>query len=232
MEVAVNTVGAETRKVLRNSFVWMTFGLAITALISWVTAETASLTQIIIDQPVVSLVSLGVWVVLGLGFGFFVRHVPYAIGVVLFTLYSTFTGVALSWIFTAYTDVMILNALVSTIGLFAVITVFALYTSVDLTRWWMYILFAILGVVLASVINIFFFRSEGFELVLSLIAVVIFSISTAASVQKIAKMEHELAPRLHNRAGIIGAMMLYTNFINLFLRLLELYARTQNNKNK
>jgi FtsH-binding integral membrane protein len=65
---------------------------------------------------------------------------------------------------------------------------------------------------------------------LSVVGVGLFSISTAVTVQKVVKMEHELAPQYHDRAAIIGAMMLYTNFINLFLRLLEIYARSQSNK--
>lgn len=80
----------------------------------------------------------------------------------------------------------------------------------------------------AGLLNTFVFRSKTVDLVLSLAGVVLFSISTAASVQKIARMEHELEPRLHRRAEIIGAMMLYTNFINVFIRILELYARTRN----
>ena len=116
-------------------------------------------------------------------------------------------------------------ALVSTVGLFAIITAFALFTGIDLTRWWMYIIFAILGMIVATVVNTIFFQSEALDFGLSLLGVGLFSLSTAATVQKVVKMEHELEPHLHNRAALIDAMMLYVNFINLFLRLLEIYSR-------
>ena len=111
--------------------------------------------------------------------------------------------------------------------MFGITTIFALFTRLDLTRWWVHIIIGILGLVVATALNALIFRSEALDLVLSLVGVAVFSISTAASVQKIVRMEHELEPRFHDRAAIIGAMMLYTNFINLFLRLLQLYARAQ-----
>ena len=217
----------ETRQVLQNSFVWMTIGLVLTAVIAWLVGQSQSIMEIATARPVASLVALGVWAVLGLGFGWLVRHIPYLVGVVLFILYSAFTGLTLSWIFQVYTDATILYALVSVVGLFAVISLFALFTRIDLTRWWVYILFALLGLLIAGLLNLLLFRSETLTFLFSVAGVIIFSISTGASVQKITKMEADLAPRLHNRAAIIGAMMLYTNFINLFLRLLEIFARAQ-----
>lgn len=217
----------DSRALLRQTFVWMTVGLLFTAIIAWFVSETDYLTDMVTEQPVVSLVSLAAWGILGLGFGFFVRHVPYVIGVTLFVVYCAFTGLTMAWIFTAYTEATIINALVSTVALFGIMTGFGLYTGIDLTRWWAYIIFAILGLGAATVLNLFLFQSDGLDFGLSLLGVGLFSISTAATVQKIVKMEHELAPKYHDRATIIGAMMLYTNFINLFLRLLELYARAQ-----
>lgn len=217
----------DSRSLLRQTFIWMTIGLVFTAIIAWFTSQADFLTDFVTEQPVASLVSLGVWVILGLGFGFFVRHVPFVVGVVLFFVYCAFTGLTLAWIFVAYTEATIVYALVSTVALFGIITVFALATHVDLTRWWTYIIFAILGMAAATILNVVFFRSEGIDFAISILGVGLFSISTAATVQKIVKMEHELTPEYHDRATIIGAMMLYTNFINLFLRLLEIYARSQ-----
>lgn len=220
----------DSRALLRQTFVWMTVGLIFTAVIAWFTSEMDFLSGFVTEHPVASLVSMGAWVILGLGFGFFVRHVPFTVGVVLFFLYCAFTGLSLAWVFIAYTDATIVYALVSTVSLFAIITVFALVTRIDLTRWWMYIIFAILGMGAATLLNSLFLHSGELDFVISLAGVALFSFSTAATVQKIVKMEHELAPEYHDRATIIGAMMLYTNFINLFLRLLQLYARSQQNK--
>ncbi len=223
----IASVKSEERDVLKNSFIWMTLGLILTAIVAWIVGQSSSIMEIATARPVASLVALGVWAVLGLGFGWLVRHIPFSVGVILFILYSAFTGLTLSWIFQVYTDATILYALGSVVGLFVVISLFALFTKIDLTRWWVYILFALLGLLIAGVLNLLIFRSETLNFLFSVAGVIIFSISTGASVQKIAKMERELAPKLHNRAAIIGAMMLYTNFINLFLRLLEIYARTQ-----
>ncbi len=228
----ITAAQVETREVLKNSFVWMTLGLILTAIVAWLVGQSSSIMDIATARPVTSLVALGVWAILGLGFGWLVRHIPFLVGVILFLLYSAFTGLTLSWIFQVYTDATILYALGSVVGLFVVISLFALLTKIDLTRWWVYILFALLGLLIAGVLNLLLFRSETLNFLFSVAGVIIFSISTGASVQKIAKMEGELAPRLHNRAAIIGAMMLYTNFINLFLRLLEIFARAQSKESE
>ena len=217
----------DTRSLLRQTFSWMTIGLIFTAIVAWFTSQTDALNQFVVSEPTLALVGMGVWLVLGLGFGFFVRHVPTPVGIVLFFLYCAFTGLSLSWVVVAYTEATIVYALLSTVGLFGITTIFALFTRLDLTRWWVHIIIGILGLVVATALNALIFRSEALDLVLSLVGVAVFSISTAASVQKIVRMEHELEPRFHDRAAIIGAMMLYTNFINLFLRLLQLYARAQ-----
>jgi FtsH-binding integral membrane protein len=217
----------ESRSVLRQSFVWMTLGLVLTAMIAWFVSQTASLAQIVTAEPVIAIVSLVVWFILGLGFGFIVRRVPFIVGLLLFIAYSAFTGLAFSWIFTAYTEATIAYALASTVGLFVIATVFALVTKIDLTRWWTHIIFGILGIGLATVLNVLVFQSSQFDLLLSVAGVGLFTISTAATVQKIIALEHELDAGLHDRIAIIGAMMLYTNFINLFLRLLRLYSRAR-----
>jgi FtsH-binding integral membrane protein len=205
----------------------MTLGLVLTAIIAWFVSQTASLTEIVATEPVVAIVSLVVWLILGLGFGFIVRRVPFTVGLLLFIAYSAFTGLALSWIFTAYTEATIAYALASTVGLFVIATVFALVTKIDLTRWWTHIIFGILGIGLATLLNVLVFQSSQLDLLLSVAGVGIFTISTAATVQKIIALEQELDASLHDRIAIIGAMMLYTNFINLFLRLLRLYSRAR-----
>lgn len=217
----------EARSLLRQSFLWMTVGLIFSAAVAWFTSQSNFLTDFVAQQPSAALVGLIAWVILTLGFNFLVRRLPFIVGLVLYIVYCAFTGLMLSTIFITYTDATIVYALVSTVALFAIITAFALWTTIDLTRWWMYIVFGILGMIVASVLNLVLFRSAELDLAISLIGVVLFSISTAATVQRIVKMEHELEPRLHDRAAIIGAMMLYTNFVNLFIRLLEIYGRSQ-----
>jgi len=228
--ISSTTIGAPSqvsRAALRQAFMWMTLGLILTAIIAWVVSQTTSLTDIINAQPVVGIVSLVVWLVLGLGFGFLVRRVPFIVGLIFFFAYSAFTGLTLSWIFTAYTEATIVYALASTIGLFVVATAFALFTSIDLTRWWSHLIFGIIGMGLALGLNVLVFQSSQLDLLISVAGVGLFTISTAASVQRIVKMEAEIEPSLADRVAIIGAMMLYTNFINLFLRLLRIYGKSR-----
>ena len=217
----------DTRPLLRQTFVWMTLGLILTAVVAWTVAQTSALLDFVAAQPVVSLVSLGAWVILGLGFGAFVRHIPAVLGAILYIVYSALTGVMLSWIFVSYTEATILYALVSTIGLFVILTAFALFTRLDLTRWWLHIIPGILGIIVATALNVLLFQSQSLDLFLSYAGVALFGFSTAATVQRIEKMSRGFDPRFHNRVAIIGAMMLYTNFINLFLRLLQIFGRNR-----
>lgn len=215
----------EPRSTLRNSFIWMTIGLIFTAIVAWFISQTVALTEFVNTQPVAAIVSLVAWVILALGFGFLVRRIPFILGLLLFFVYAAFTGLTLAWVFTAYTEATILYALVSTIGLFVVMTLFAMLTSIDLTRWWTHIIIGVIGIGLAVALNALVFQSSQIDLLLSIAGVGLFSISTAATVQKIARMGEELEPELHDRVSIIGAMMLYTNFINLFMRLLQIYGQ-------
>jgi FtsH-binding integral membrane protein len=96
-----------------------------------------------------------------------------------------------------------------------------------MTRWTWYIGFGFLGMLIAGVLNLFLFRSPTLDLLISIGGVVLFSGSTAWTVQRLDRTTHELPPTLHSRAALIGGAMLYTNFINLFMRLLAIYARTQ-----
>jgi uncharacterized protein len=226
---AVGLVSAplETRVVLRGSFLWMTLGLVITSIAAWWGAQSAFIVQFVTDQPVAAVVSMVAWLVLTIAFPWLVRRLPLGVGVILFVIYTAFGGVALSNIFTVYTEATIVYALVSTVALFAVITVAALFTTIDITRWTWYIVFGFLGTLIAGVLNLFLFRSPTLDLLISIGGVVLFSASTAWTVQRLDRTTHELPPTMHSRAALIGGAMLYTNFINLFMRLLAIYARMQ-----
>jgi len=100
--------------------------------------------------------------------------------------------------------------------------VFALTTKMDLVKYSFYIFVGIIALLIATLLNVFVFQSSEFDWLLTIAGIVLFSISTARGVQKIVRMDQTLDPALRSRLAIIGAMILFTDFVNLFIRILQI----------
>jgi FtsH-binding integral membrane protein len=217
---------------LTKSFVSNVFSLMFTALIisglSAVWFASESMKGMIID-PITSSLTIFGWVatlapiglVLLMGVGFQKLSAKNLLGV--FLIYSTLTGVSLSTIFSVYTTSSIASTFFISAITFGVMAAAGYTTKTDLTKMGSFLYMALIGIIIASVIN-WFMQSEQMDYIISIIGVLIFTGLTAYDVQKIknigSQVEHgsESAQKLM----IMGALTLYLDFINLFLMLLRL----------
>jgi FtsH-binding integral membrane protein len=208
------------RTYLLRVYNYMALGLGLTGAVAFMVSTSPALLQAIYTTPLQWLVMLA-----PLGFVMFISFRIHAIrsstAQLLFWVYSGLMGLSLSWIFLAYTGMSIAKVFFITSGTFAAMSLYGYTTKADLSRFGSYLIMALLGLILASLVNIFL-KSSGFDFVISAIGVLIFVGLTAYDTQNIKNSYYEFDDaEIAGKKAIIGALTLYLDFINLFLHLLR-----------
>jgi len=210
---------------LAKVFNWMTIGLGITGIVAYGTA-VSGLAQIIIGSPLFLVIAFGT---LGLVFFLSARidKIQASTASTLFIAYSVLNGLFFSTIFLRYTGASIAGTFLITAGMFGAMAMYGMITKKDLSGWGSFLFMGLIGVIIASVVNIFL-KSPGVYWVISMIGVFIFTGLTAYDVQKIKKMGEEgilsQGQEAIVKGSIMGALALYLDFINLFLMLLRFFG--------
>ncbi|MBT8361844.1 MAG: Bax inhibitor-1/YccA family protein [Desulfobacterales bacterium] len=210
---------------LAKVFNWMTIGLGITGIVAYGTA-VSGLAQIIIGSPLFLVIAIGT---LGLVFFLSARidKIQASTASTLFIAYSVLNGLFFSTIFLRYTGASIAGTFLITAGMFGAMAMYGTVTKKDLSGWGSFLFMGLIGVIIASVVNIFL-KSPGVYWVISMIGVFIFTGLTAYDVQKIKKMGEEgilsQGQEAIVKGSIMGALALYLDFINLFLMLLRFFG--------
>ena len=227
---SANLVSKESTR----SFVSNVFSLMFTALIisglSAIWFSTDSMKEIIMNNHngviklttigwIVSLSPLGLVLLIGAGFQKFSVKTLLAI----FLIYSTLTGISLSTIFSVYTTSSIASTFFISSLTFGVMALTGYTTKTDLTKMGSFLYMALIGVIIASLIN-WFMQSEQLDYIISIIGVLVFTGLTAYDVQKIKNIGSQVdqGSKSAQKLMIMGALTLYLDFINLFLMLLRL----------
>ena len=158
---------------------------------------------------------------------FFFQKLSFWVALVMFLLYSALNGATLSVIFLVYKIGTIQNAFFLTAGIFAIMAIYGTVTKADCSKVGSICAFGLIGIVIASIVNIFL-KSSGLDWAISLIAIAVFTGLTMWDAQKIkalASVERELGEETVRKLSVMGALMLYLDFVNLFLNLLRLMGR-------
>ncbi len=232
MKITTSKSANITSKDLSKSFVSNVFSLMFTALIisglSAVWFATDTMSSIIVSKVTGSLTTVG-WIatlsplglVLLMGAGFQKFSAKTILGI--FLIYSTLTGISLSTIFSVYTSSSIASTFFISAITFGVMAVTGYTTKTDLTKMGSFLYMALIGIIIASVIN-WFMQSSQMHYIISVIGVLIFTGLTAYDVQKIKNIGAQVdqGSVSAQKLMIMGALTLYLDFINLFLMLLRL----------
>lgn len=222
--VAVSSADAvaRTRAFIRSTYMWMFGGLMLTALAALAVLTSPGLQQLIFATPL-KWVLLIATLAIPLFLGFRITQMNPTTAATLFFVYSLLMGLSLSSIFFIYTRGSIAQAFITAAGMFGAMSVYGLLTKRDLTSWGSFFFMGLIGIVIASVVNIFL-KSSGLDFVISILGVFIFVGLTAYDTQKLKAYAQVQGPQVTNFA-VIGALSLYLDFINLFLMLLRLFGR-------
>lgn len=212
---------------LINVYWWMTFALLVSGIAAWAVGTSPELSRKLMTSPGLCLVLFLVEIGLVLWISAGIRKMSASTATALFIAYSLVNGVTLSFIFIAYTHAAIASAFAVTAGTFAVMAVWGSVTRTDLTKFGNLFLMALLGIVIASIVNMFW-QNNTFNLIISYVGVLVFVGLTAYDAQKIKFMFQEAGtenPETVRKVAILGALSLYLDFINLFLFILRIFGR-------
>ncbi|MBL4903918.1 MAG: Bax inhibitor-1/YccA family protein [Desulfocapsa sp.] len=214
---------------LAKVFNWMAIGLGITGVIAWFTASSGLAAQLVQGPLFIILI------VAQLGLVFYlsarIEKIQPGTATGLFLGYAALNGLTLSMVFLAYTGSSIATTFFITAGMFGAMAVYGLVTKRDLSGMGSFLFMGLIGIIIASVVNIFL-NSSSLYWAISLIGVFIFVGLTAYDVQKIKKIGEDgimqQGEGAIQKGAVMGALALYLDFINLFLMLLRFFGGSRN----
>ena len=215
-------VAAQSRTFLLNVYNWMAMGLAITGIIAYGMYAT-NLVYYVATNPIIyfGLFILQLAIVVGLSFA--MNKINSLLAIAAFFLYSVLTGLTFSVLFLVYTGASIASTFFICAGMFGGVSVFGYVTKMDLSRIGAFLFMALIGLIIASVVNMFL-NSDILYWIISYVGVLIFLGLTAYDTQNIKKMSYSVdgASEEGKKAAVFGALKLYLDFINMFIFLLRI----------
>jgi FtsH-binding integral membrane protein len=219
---AAGAVDIGLRKYLLSVFSYMSFGLALTALVSYFVSRSSGMMFFLFSNPLVF------WVValLPLGISLYLvarlKSMSADTARALFFTYSVCLGVSLSSIFLVYSGSSIVSTFFVTSSMFLSMVIYGYVTDSDLSTLGSVLTMGVLGLIIASIANMFI-HSTAFSFILSLIGVIIFTGLTAYDTQVIKSYYYGAdTAEISEKKAILGALRLYLDFINLFLHMLRI----------
>lgn len=221
------------KKFMANVFMYMFVALGVSALFAYLFASNVQLLAYLVDTTTGKMNPLG-WVVMFAPLGFVLlmsfgyNRLSAPVMLFLFILYSSINGISFSFILLAYTAGSVLGCFLSAAAMFGIMAFMGYTTSKDLTSFGRIMMMGLIGIIVASLINLFL-RNGTMDYIISFIGVMVFTGLTAYDVQKLKHIgegtEYEGAPVVEvKKRSIMGALTLYLDFINLFLFLLRLFG--------
>ena len=211
--------------LMRKVYLWMTLALAITGFTAYYVATNETLiTALVTNQILFWGLAIGE-LALVIGLSAAINRLSLTTATLMFVLYSVINGATMSFIFLLYTASTITSVFFITAGTFAVMALFGYFTKTDLTSMGKILMMALIGIIIATIVNIFT-KSQGLAVILNYLGVLVFVGLTAYDSQKIKQML-QMAPDAGEGAqkiALLGALSLYLDFINLFLYMLRIFG--------
>jgi len=221
-------VSAAFPVLMRKVYVWMTLALVITGLTSYGVATSPGILTAIYQNQILFWGLVIAEFALVFGVSAAINRISLSVATLMFILYSVINGALLSYIFLVYTTSSIATVFFITAGTFAAMAFVGYTTKTDLTSMGKFLLMGLIGLIIATVVNLFI-KSSGFTLILSYVGVLIFVGLTAYDSQKIKQMllQASDASEASQKIALLGALSLYLDFINLFIYLLRIFGRRE-----
>ncbi|PYE52959.1 Bax inhibitor-1/YccA family protein [Deinococcus yavapaiensis] len=220
--IATSSVST-VRSFFNRTYSWMTMGLALTAGIAYLTSTNENLLGFVAENFLM-LMLLQLGVVFGLSF--LINRVSAGVASGLFVLYAALTGLTFSILPAIYPAADILAAFVTTAGMFGAMSLLGYTTKIDLTRFRGILLMALIGLVIASLVNIFL-ASGPLSWIISIVGVILFAALTAYDTQKLKELALsgvDASSATGEKLAVYGALTLYLDFINMFMFILRLFG--------
>jgi FtsH-binding integral membrane protein len=220
-----------TNEGLRNYMIYvyrnMSIALAVSGLIAFFFSQSVSLMMALHGSPLGMLVALSP-IAIAFFFGFKIQTMSFQTAQTLFYVFAVLMGASLSSVFLAYTGESIARTFFITSSTFLALSIYGQTTKTDLTKMGSIMMMGLIGVIIASLVNIFL-KSSGLGFVISIFSVIVFVGLTAYDTQKIRDMYYhletaEIGADMAKKLAIMGSLTLYMDFVNLFLALLRFFG--------
>jgi FtsH-binding integral membrane protein len=215
---------------VRSVYNWMGIGLALTGFMAFYVSSSPTMIRLIFGNPIIFFILILAELGMVFAISGMVNRMSAGTATSLFVIYSALNGVTLSFIFLAYTRTSIVSTFFICAGTFIGCSIYGWATKKDLTSWGGFLMMGLIGIIIASLVNIFI-HSSAMSVIISYIGVFVFVGLTAYDTQKIKNMAMTQPAGLDNavvrKGAILGALSLYLDFINLFLMLLRIFGQTR-----
>ena len=214
--------------LMRKIYVWMTLALLITGATAYGVATSPGIQMALFSNQLLFWGLIIAEFALVIGISAAINRLSLTTATLMFILYSVINGAMLSSIFLIYTMSSIASVFFITAGTFGVMALIGYTTKKDLTSMGKILFMELIGIIIATVVNIFL-KSSGLQMIVSYLGVLIFVGLTAYDSQKIKHML-QMAPdasEASQKLALLGALTLYLDFINLFIYLLRIFGRRE-----
>lgn len=213
---------AGLRNYMIQVYNYMFFGLTITAIVAFVVGNSEQLLYAIHGTALKYLVMFAPLIIV-IALGAKISTLSLSAAKTVFWVFAASMGLSLSYIFAAYTGASIARCFFIASSMFGFMSLYGYTTKKDLTSMGSFLMMGVIGLIVLSIVNIFL-KSSGMHFVISLAAIAIFVGLTAYDTQKIKQCYFSLGGTsdVAKKAGLMGALSLYIDFINIFIHLLAL----------
>jgi FtsH-binding integral membrane protein len=222
-------VGAEydlgLRAFMLRVYNYMASGLVLTGITAWLAAETGFYLQIA-HTPLIYVVMFAPFILV-MVLGFRIQKMSFGAAQATFWAYSALMGLSLAGIFLVFTHTSIALTFFVTAATFLGMSLYGYTTKADLTKMGSFMMMGLFGVIIASVVNMFF-HSTGLQFLISVVGVIVFTGLTAWDTQRIKEQYDYVAGsdgQMIGKTAIMGALTLYLDFVNLFMLLLQFFGQ-------
>ena len=215
------SVASQTNAVMKRVYLRMTIGLLVSAFVALGVASSPTLISILFGNPIVYWGMFIATFIMAFTIPAAMNKLSNGAMIGLFVLFAALMGASLSSIFLVYSLGSITSTFFITAGTFGAMSAYGYFTKTDLTKFGSFLFMALIGLIIASVVNIFL-KSATMMWIVSFVGVLIFVGLTAYDTQQVKHLAAaNLDPALTDKLATIGALNLYLDFINLFLYLLR-----------
>ncbi len=220
-------------EVLVNDFVrsvynWMCIGLSLTGLVALYVSENSTMQQLVFGNSILFFVLIIAELGLVFSISGMVNKMRASTATTLFVIYAALNGVTLSFIFLVYARASIVSTFFICAATFLACSVYGWTTKKDLTSWGGFLMMGLIGIIIASLVNMFT-HSNAMYYIIGYIGVIVFVGLTAYDTQKLKNMALSqpagLDGEVVRKGAILGALSLYLDFVNLFLMLLRIFGQ-------
>jgi FtsH-binding integral membrane protein len=221
-EAQAAEVDVGLRQYMLQVYNYMASGVALTGIVAYLLASSPAVMNTIFGNPILPWVVMLAPIGLALYFGARIHAMSFSTAQAIFWIFAALMGLSLSTVFLAYTGESIARVFFITAGTFGAMSLYGYTTKRDLSKFGSFLFMGLIGIIIASIVNIFI-GSSALQFAISVIGVLVFVGLTAYDTQKIKEMYWESDDReTHGKKAVMGALNLYLDFINLFVMLLQL----------